>query len=293
MRGRDDAGPRAGRAAGRSTPMQPDAVAAPTSDCATFTRAGVLDGTGASGAEQRRGTADSPGRGRTAAPCPVSTVVGVDEAARRARGCAPATGTRARRASAAGRPSRAARTRAAGRARRPRRGDQPPRAGVVDGHDAAIAGLRTAAPRSARTPARRETRRPRTGSAAPSRWGCASARRRSRRRSRTPSAKGRSADRQEDPQRAEDRHDLQDDQEELRAVARETDLRAADPRPRVGRLEGHVVAGLDERQRRRRRRREAVRQQVQELAQVRAARRRGSPTSDPESRGRSGSSRAG
>ena len=55
------------------------------------------------------------------------------------------------------------------------------------------------------------------------------------------------------------RDDLQQDQQELGAVAREADLRLPDALPRVDRLERDVVAGLDERQRRRRRRREAVR----------------------------------
>ena len=94
-------------------------------------------------------------------------------------------------------------------------------------------------------------------------------------------------DRQEDPQRTEDRHDAQHDQQELRTVARQPDLRRADARPRLDRLERHVVAGLEKAQRRRRRRREAVRQQMQELEQVLAARARGIPTSDRESRARS------
>ena len=59
----------------------------------------------------------------------------------------------------------------------------------------------------------------------------------------------------------------------------------ADALPRLDRLERDVVARLDERQRRRRRRREAVRQQVEELAQVLAAR-----AAEPGRRGR-GSSR--
>ena len=86
-----------------------------------------------------------------------------------------------------------------------------------------------------------------------------------------PDRKRREADREEDAQRAEERHDLQDDDEELGAVAGEPDLRRADALPGIGRLERHVVPGLDERQRRRRRRREPVRQQVEELAQALAA----------------------
>ncbi len=81
------------------------------------------------------------------------------------------------------------------------------------------------------------------------------------------------ADRQEHAQRAEERDDLEDDHQELRAVAGQPDLGRADARPRLDRLERDVVARLDERQRGRGRRREPVRQQVQELAQVLAARR--------------------
>src|SRR5258705_11004280 len=51
------------------------------------------------------------------------------------------------------------------------------------------------------------------------------------------------AQRQEDAQRAEQRHDLQQYQKEARAVPRETDLRAAGTWPARNRLEGHVGAG--------------------------------------------------
>ena len=54
---------------------------------------------------------------------------------------------------------------------------------------------------------------------------------------------------------------------------RQPDLRLADAAARFDRLEGDVVARLDERERRRRRCREAVGQQVEELAQMLAPRR--------------------
>ena len=88
-----------------------------------------------------------------------------------------------------------------------------------------------------------------------------------------PEHERRQGDRQEHAQRAEERDDLQDDHEELRAVRRELDLRRADALARVDRLEGDVVARLDERQRRRRRRRESVGQEMEELEQMLAARR--------------------
>jgi len=75
-------------------------------------------------------------------------------------------------------------------------------------------------------------------------------------------------DREEDPQRAEQRHDPQDDQPELDAVAQQL-LRALAGRALAhrDRLEANVVAGLGERHRAGRRPRELVRQQVQELEQ--------------------------
>ena len=83
----------------------------------------------------------------------------------------------------------------------------------------------------------------------------------------------RDGDRQEDPQRAEDRHDLQDDHAGTSAPSRASRIfDVPDALARLDRLERDVVARLDERQRRRRRRREAVRQQVEELAQALAAR---------------------
>ena len=82
---------------------------------------------------------------------------------------------------------------------------------------------------------------------------------------------GRQGDRQEHAQRTEERDDLQDDDEELRAVLRELDLRRADALACVDRLKRDVVARLDERQRRGRRRRESIGQEVKELEQMFAA----------------------
>ena len=70
------------------------------------------------------------------------------------------------------------------------------------------------------------------------------------------------------PQGAENRHDPQQDQKELDAVPRETNLRASDSGIGIGGLERDVVSRPHERQGRRRRSREAVGEHVDELEKV-------------------------
>ena len=157
---------------------------------------------------------------------------------------------------------------------------------------ATSAGPRTGASRSAPRSGRPGSRSPRTSAAAPRRSECARdrrnstrhSRRRRRRRRALTGAKMRSG---------------------LKMVMTFSKIRKnfapslasriferAHTRQRGDRLEGDIVACLDERQRRRRRRRKTVRQQVDELEQVFAPRRPDSRTSGPGSAARSGSSPA-
>src|ERR1051325_183729 len=75
----------------------------------------------------------------------------------------------------------------------------------------------------------------------------------------------RGADRDEDSERAVDRDDFQQDEEELEAIRREVNVRRALTLRRFDRFEPHAVPRLDERERRRRWRGEAIRQQVEEF----------------------------